>query len=70
MLRDASPVPDPQFKVVMLRIEGEVPSAVNPPSGCHFHTRLSARHADLPRGLSEWRQIDDERGVACHLHTT
>src|SRR5258708_35143810 len=39
MLRDASPVPDPLVKVAMLRIEGELPSAVQPPPRCHFHPR-------------------------------
>jgi peptide/nickel transport system ATP-binding protein len=68
MLRDASPVPDPRHKVVMLRIEGEVPSAVNPPSGCHFHTRCPRVMPVCRDVYPEWRQIDDERGVACHLH--
>jgi peptide/nickel transport system ATP-binding protein len=70
MLRDASPVPDPQIKVVMLRIEGEVPSAVNPPAGCHFHTRCPHVMPICREVYPEWRQIDPERGVACHLHTS
>jgi len=69
MLRDASPVPDPQVKVAMLRIEGEVPSAVNPPPGCHFHTRCPHVMPICRTVYPEWRQFDDERGVACHLHT-
>ena len=68
MLRDASPVPDPRVKVAMLRIEGEVPSAVNPPAGCHFHTRCPHVMPICRTTYPEWRQIDDERGVACHLH--
>src|SRR5205823_4142583 len=39
LLRDSSPVPDPKAKVEMRALEGEVPSAVKPPPGCHFHTR-------------------------------
>ena len=70
MLRDASPVPDPKYKVVMLRIEGEVPSAVDPPSGCHFHTRCPHVMPICREVYPEWRQMDDERGVACHLHST
>jgi oligopeptide/dipeptide ABC transporter ATP-binding protein len=70
MLRDASPVPDPRVKVVMLRIEGEVPSAVNPPPGCHFHTRCPHVMPVCRTVYPEWRQMDDERGVACHLHAT
>jgi len=70
MLRDASPVPDPRVKVVMLRIEGEVPSAVNPPAGCHFHTRCPHVMPICREVYPEWRQIDRERGVACHLHSS
>jgi peptide/nickel transport system ATP-binding protein len=53
----------------MLRIAGEVPSAVNPPPGCHFHTRCPHVMPVCRDVYPEWRQIDDERGVACHLHT-
>jgi oligopeptide/dipeptide ABC transporter ATP-binding protein len=70
MLRDASPVPDPQFKVIMMRIEGEVPSAVDPPPGCHFHTRCPHVMPICREVYPEWRQMDGERGVACHLHST
>jgi oligopeptide/dipeptide ABC transporter ATP-binding protein len=69
MLRDASPVPDPRVKVAMLRIEGEVPSAVNPPAGCHFHTRCPHVMPICRTTYPAWRQIDAERGVACHLHS-
>ncbi|MBV9522285.1 MAG: ATP-binding cassette domain-containing protein [Alphaproteobacteria bacterium] len=69
MLRDASPVPDPTRKVAMLRIEGEVPSAVSPPAGCHFHTRCPHVMEVCRKIYPQWRQIDAERGVACHLHS-
>jgi peptide/nickel transport system ATP-binding protein len=70
MLRDASPVPDPRTKVAMLRIEGEVPSAVNPPAGCHFHTRCPHVMPICRTTYPAWRQMDGERGVACHLHSS
>jgi len=69
MLRDASPVPDPKVKVVMLRIEGEVPSAVNPPAGCHFHPRCPRVMPVCREAYPEWREMGGGRGVACHLHT-
>ncbi|MHA1153034.1 MAG: ABC transporter ATP-binding protein [Alphaproteobacteria bacterium] len=67
VLRDASPVPDPKQSKSFERIEGEVPSAVNPPSGCHFHPRC--RHATeiCKTVYPTWHQVDAERGVACHL---
>ncbi|HZS85138.1 MAG TPA: oligopeptide/dipeptide ABC transporter ATP-binding protein [Stellaceae bacterium] len=68
MLRDASPVPDPTRKVAMLRIEGEVPSAVNPPAGCHFHTRCPHAMEICRKAYPEWTPLGDGRGVACHLH--
>src|SRR5438477_5527604 len=39
MLRDASPTPDPDIRAQLPRIIGEIPSAANPPAGCHFHPR-------------------------------
>lgn len=70
ILRDASPVPDPSQRKGFLHIEGEVPSAVNPPSGCHFHPRCP-HAADICKKVSpDWHQVDAERGVACHLFDT
>jgi peptide/nickel transport system ATP-binding protein len=66
-LRGASPVPDPRARVTMMRIEGEVPSAAAPPSGCHFHPRCP--HATERCGVEypAWKELGQGRGVACHL---
>ncbi|MBR0712792.1 ABC transporter ATP-binding protein [Bradyrhizobium liaoningense] len=65
MLRDASPIPDPAIRGQMPRILGEIPSAANPPAGCHFHPRCP-RASDLCRTVyPEWR-ADGDGGVACH----
>ena len=68
ILRDASPVPDPTARKAFERIEGEVPSAVSPPSGCHFHPRC-------PEAMPECKEIDpvltdegEKHCVACILH--
>jgi peptide/nickel transport system ATP-binding protein len=67
-LRNASPVPDPKAKVQMAKLEGEVASALSPPSGCHFHPRCP--HAtDICRSTyPSWVQVAPDRGVACHLY--
>ena len=65
MLRDASPLPDPNIRGHLPRIIGEIPSAANPPSGCHFHPRCP-RASDLCRTVyPEWG-ADGDGGVACH----
>ncbi|HTO66722.1 MAG TPA: oligopeptide/dipeptide ABC transporter ATP-binding protein [Bradyrhizobium sp.] len=65
MLRDASPIPDPGIRGQLPRIVGEIPSAANPPAGCHFHPRCP-RASDVCRTVyPQWR-ADGHGGVACH----
>ena len=67
-LRNASPVPDPKAKVIMAKLEGEVASALSPPSGCHFHPRCP-HVMEICRGVyPSWVQVAPDRGVACHLY--
>jgi oligopeptide/dipeptide ABC transporter ATP-binding protein len=64
----AVPSLDPRHKRVEVILEGDVPSPVNPPSGCRFHTRC--RHA-TPKCRAEepvFQQLEDGRWVACHLY--
>ncbi|BBK35596.1 peptide ABC transporter ATP-binding protein [Allostella sp. ATCC 35155] len=67
-LRDASPVPDPRAKVTMARLEGEVASAINPPSGCHFHPRCPHAMDRCRVEYPELKAVAPGRRVACHLH--
>jgi peptide/nickel transport system ATP-binding protein len=68
-LRDASPIPDPAAKVTMVKLEGEIASAIDPPSGCHFHPRCP-RAMDICRTQYPERvEVAPGRSVACHLHT-
>jgi len=65
MLRDASPIPDPAQRGVLPRVVGEIPSAADPPPGCHFHPRC-ARATELCRTTyPDWRDPDGH-GFACH----
>ena len=47
MLRAASPVPDPKARFALPRVTGEIPSAMNPPPGCAFHSRCPHAAAGL-----------------------
>lgn len=65
-LRDASPVPDPTKKIEFKKLEGEVPSPINPPSGCYFHPRCP-KCTDICRKKNpEWRELRPRRFIACH----
>jgi peptide/nickel transport system ATP-binding protein len=63
----AVPVPDPSVKRQKRVLQGDVPSPINPPSGCHFHTRCPYA-VDLCRLESPaLREVKRGQMVACHL---
>ncbi|MEI8325092.1 MAG: ABC transporter ATP-binding protein [Betaproteobacteria bacterium] len=67
-LLSAIPVPDPRFKRQRIALQGDVPSPIHPPSGCHFHPRCPA--AQFPRCSTEAPQLKpsaDGHWAACHL---
>ena len=67
-LLSAVPIPDPAMKRQRIRLEGDVPNPIRPPSGCHFHTRCPIR--ELPLCSTEkpaLRQTHEGHWVACHL---
>lgn len=66
----AVPVPDPTSERIEAVIKGEIPSPINPPLGCRFHTRCPEYIGDVC-GTKEPPLIEIERGhyVACHLST-
>ena len=66
-LLSAIPVPDPDFKKERIVLEGDVPSSLEPPSGCSFHTRCSYCQAICKEVRPEWREIEEGHFVACHL---
>ena len=63
----AAPIPDPRAKRDRRTIEGEVPSPMNPPSGCHFHTRCPYAVSRCREESPALREISPGRLVACHL---
>ncbi len=70
-LIEAVPVPDPTATRVKSVIKGEIPSPVNPPPGCRFHTRCPSYIGDICR-TKEPPLIDvgKKHFVACHLYGT
>jgi len=66
-LLSAVPIPDPAVEVHRERVvlAGEVPSALNPPSGCVFHPRCPIAIDDCRRVVPELREIRSEHRVAC-----
>lgn len=72
-LLSAVPVPDPKVKQKRIRLEGAVPSAIAPPSGCRFHTRCPRREL-LPDGgqiceeeIPPWREVGKGHRIFCHI---
>jgi oligopeptide/dipeptide ABC transporter ATP-binding protein len=66
-LIEAAPVPDPRVRRQRLVIEGDVPSPMNPPSGCRFHTRCPFAIARCREEEPVLREVVPGRFVACHL---
>jgi len=68
-LLSAVPIPDPTVKKMRIILEGDVPSPINPPSGCHFHTRCPYKEKICEEVEPEFKDIGGGHWVACHLRT-
>lgn len=66
----AAPVPDPQMNRERERIplEGEIPSPMNPPKGCRFHTRCPYAMARCREEMPRLKECSPDHFAACHLH--
>ncbi|NUQ38689.1 MAG: ABC transporter ATP-binding protein [Caldilineales bacterium] len=72
-LLSAVPIPDPKAQQKQIRLEGSVPSALNPPSGCRFHTRCP-RRPFAPEGgqvcettAPPWQEVATGHRILCHI---
>ncbi|MGD8404086.1 MAG: ABC transporter ATP-binding protein [Anaerolineales bacterium] len=72
-LLSAVPIPDPSAVQKNIRLEGNVPSAIDPPSGCRFHTRCPRRKL-LPDGgkiceteIPPWQEAAEGHRIFCHI---
>ena len=67
-LLSAVPIPDPTVKRQRIPLQGDVPSPVHPPSGCHFHTRCPIAQQGLcDQEKPQLEQSAEGHWVACHL---
>lgn len=67
-LLSAVPVADPDHSRRRTVLEGDVPSPINPPSGCHFHPRCRFRMGGCDQFDPELREVSQGHHVACFLH--
>jgi len=67
-LMSAEPIKDPACRDARtrIRLQGDPPSPLNPPSGCHFHTRCPAAEARCRSEAPALRQLHADHAVACH----
>ena len=68
-LLSAVPIPDPTLKRKRIILEGDVPSPINPPSGCRFHTRCALRVPSCSQNEQVLKEISPGHWVACQVRT-
>ncbi|MFK7800127.1 MAG: dipeptide ABC transporter ATP-binding protein [Anaerolineae bacterium] len=69
VLLSAIPIPDPFVEETRTRmmLHGEVPSPLNPPTGCSFHPRCPVAIDRCKHDVPELIEIDDGHAIACHV---
>ncbi len=67
-LLSAVPVPDPQAVRPVIRVAGDLPSPLNPPSGCHFHPRCAAALPQCATQFPDERVFSASHAARCHLY--
>jgi oligopeptide/dipeptide ABC transporter ATP-binding protein len=67
-LMSAIPIPDPTLKRERILLKGDVPSPLNPPSGCRFHPRCPLAMDQCSREEPRFKQIRPDHSVACWLY--
>ena len=67
-LLSAVPIPDPDNSRQRIVLHGDVPSPINPPQGCHFHTRCPQAFARCRTDAPLLKKLGDRHWSACHLN--
>ncbi len=68
-LLSAVPIPDPTMKRKRILLEGDVPSPINPPSGCRFHTRCALRVPSCSQNEQTLKEISPGHWIACQVRS-
>ena len=68
-LMSAIPIPDPHLKRERIILTGDVPSPLNPPSGCRFHPRCPIAEEVCSQKEPEFREVSQDHWVACWMVT-
>jgi oligopeptide/dipeptide ABC transporter ATP-binding protein len=66
-LLSAIPSLDPDERGNVQKLEGEIPSPTNPPSGCKFRTRCPLAESRCSKEVPQWREMSEGHYVACHF---
>ena len=66
-LLSAVPIPDPTIRRKKTILQGDVPSPIKPPSGCHFHTRCPYAEAHCTVDVPQLKEFGPGHVVSCHL---
>ena len=69
-LFSAVPVPNPHVKMNRIMLKGDIPSPVNPPKGCKFHTRCEHCMEICGRIAPEYKEVEEGHFCACHLYNS
>ncbi len=69
-LFSAVPVPNPHVKMKRVILKGDIPSPVNPPKGCKFHTRCESCMEICSKIKPLYKEVEPGHFCACHLYNT
>ena len=69
-LFSAVPVPNPHVKMNRVILKGDIPSPVNPPQGCKFHTRCDKCMEICQKVRPIYKEVEPQHYCACHLYNT